>query len=297
MDLLNEIRADLVNESVALTNTLRKAKILASQIGLPEFQKWVACELSGYPDKTTVPSYRIYRPANLGTFSGPFHSEMRNVPLPTYNLPPEIKDFAEKMILDDGVGQLAAQASGDYVVKWSPEMVLVVREKVTMSGGMVLVDAHQPMPAAVIVGILDQVKNKLLDFVLGLQASNITSDDLDKHAVKPEVVRNLFQVTVYGDSNIIATGENVDQRTTTVQEGDIDSLLDFLREFHIPNDDLSALKDAISSEHNAPNRSYGPRVQAWLGGMVSKAASEALGLGVTTISKVLTEALSRYYGC
>ena len=36
MSLLDEIRTDLVNESANLPNTLRKAKILASEIGLPE---------------------------------------------------------------------------------------------------------------------------------------------------------------------------------------------------------------------------------------------------------------------
>ena len=72
MSLLDEIRSDLVNESTDLSNTLRKAKILASAIGLPEFREWVASELSGYTNRDKVPSYRQFRPTNLGTFAGPF---------------------------------------------------------------------------------------------------------------------------------------------------------------------------------------------------------------------------------
>ena len=71
MNLLDDIRADLVNESASLSNTLRKAKILASQINLPEFKEWLDFELSGYSVEgyKDVPPYRSFRPVNLGMFS------------------------------------------------------------------------------------------------------------------------------------------------------------------------------------------------------------------------------------
>ena len=296
MSLLDEIRSDLVNESAGLSNTLRKAKILAGAIGLPEFREWVDFELSGYPDREKVPSYRRLRPINLGTFSGPLQSGVENIVLPTHNLPAEVKEFAENLIFFQGVGELEAQASESTQQRWSQEMVMTARDAIKMTGGMVLVDAHQPIPAHVISGILDQVKNKLLDFLLGLQESNITSEDLDNRTVSPEVVRNLFNFNIYGDRNIVASGEHVKQRVNTVQEGNIDSLLGFLRELNIDNNDLSELKDAVSSEPNAPDGRYGPRVRAWLGGMISKAASSTWNVGIEVASKMLTDALNGYYG-
>ena len=59
--MLNEIRDDLVNESVELSNTLRKAKILASALGLRELREWADFELSGYLEEDQVPSYRRFR--------------------------------------------------------------------------------------------------------------------------------------------------------------------------------------------------------------------------------------------
>ena len=297
MTLLDEIRSDLVNESANLSNTLRKAKILARAIGLPEFMEWVDFELSGYPDRDIVPSYRRFRPTNLGTFAGPFQSGVNNMVLPTYNLPDTVKEFAENLFFFDGVGALEAQASDSHQWKWPQEMVMLARNSVQMSGGMVLVDAHQPIPAHVISGVLDQVKNRLLDFVLGLQESNITSEDLDNRTVETQIVRNLFHINIYGDRNIVASGEQVNQRVNTVQEGNIDSLLSFLREFSIDDDDLGELEDAVSSEPIAPDGSYGPKVRAWLGGMISKAASSTWNVGLQTASKVLTDALNGYYGC
>ena len=296
MSLLDEIRSALVNESADLSNTLRKAKILASAIGLPEFREWVDFELSGYTDRDKVPSYRCFLPTNLGTFSGPFQSGVKNMVLPTYNLPDQVRDFAENLIVFDGVGALEAQASGSYQRKWPQEMVMLARDATQMTGGMVLVDAHQPIPAHVIPGVLDQVKNKLLDFVLGLQESNITSEDLDNRTVEPEVARNLFHINIYGDSNVVTSGEHVNQRDIMVQEGDIRSLLSCLRELNIDSDDLSELKDAVASEPSAPEGRYGPRVREWLGGMISKAASGVWNVGLETASKVLTDALKGYYG-
>ena len=47
MSLLDEIRTDLVNESANLYSTLRKANLLANEIGLPAFREWVGFELEG----------------------------------------------------------------------------------------------------------------------------------------------------------------------------------------------------------------------------------------------------------
>ena len=66
MSLLDEIRSDLTNQSADLSNTLRKAKVLASRIGLDEFREWVDSELSGYKDLEKLPSYRRFRPTNIG---------------------------------------------------------------------------------------------------------------------------------------------------------------------------------------------------------------------------------------
>ena len=296
MSLLDEIRSDLVNESADLSNILRKAKILASALRLPEFREWVDSELNGYTDRDKVPSYRRFRPTNLGTFAGPFQSGVKNVVLPTFNLPEEIRDFAENMVFYDGVGALEAQSSETGQIKWPQEMVFLARDAVPMTGGMVLVDAHQPVPAYLISGILDQVKNKLLDFVLSLQESNITAEDLDNRAVAPEVARNLFYINVYGDRNIVASGEQVTQQANPVEKGDIDSLIKFLRELNLDDDDLREIEDAVSSEPDVPDGRFGPKVGAWLGGMISKAASRTWDIGVETASKALTRALNDYYG-
>ena len=210
-------------------------------------------------------------------------------------MPDVVRDFAENMFFIDGVGALEAHASDAGQIKWPQEMVFLARDAIQMQGGMVLVDAHQPIPAYVFTGILDQVKNKLLEFVLGLQENNVTLEDLDNRRVEPEVVRNLFNINIYGDRNIVAGGEHVSQQVNSVQKGDIDSLISHLRGLNIEDENLSEVKDAVSKEPAASRSHYGPRVGSWLGRMMSKAAIGAWVVGIETASKVLPDALNRYY--
>ncbi len=299
MNLLDDIRSDLINEAADLSNTLRKAKILARALGLPEFKEWVDFELGGYPDDDKVPSYRKFHPTNLGTFTGYFQSSVKNLVLPTYNLPPKVKQFAENLILFQGMGELeaiAAQITDSHQVKWPQEMIILAQESLKLENGMVLIDAHQPVSSHLVLGILDQVKNKLLDFVLDLQESNITAEDLNNRSVENELARNLFHINIYGNHNVVAGGTHVNQSVNSVQLGDLDSLVSFLREHNVEESDLRDLEDAVSLEPTSPNGNYGPKVREWLGGMISKAASNAWHIGLETASKILTEALKGYYG-
>ena len=183
MSLPDEIIADLVNESASLSNTLRKAKILASQIALPEFKEWLDAELIGYTDKGKVPKYRSFPATNLGTFSGPFGSGVKNMPIPVSHLPDPVKEYVENLIIYDGVGALEAmtmQPSKVWQRKWVQEAVIHARDSLTMTGDLVLVDAHQSISRHIISGVLDNVKNKLLDFILAMQRERHNTRELEQ---------------------------------------------------------------------------------------------------------------------
>ncbi len=296
MSLLEEIRTDLTNQSADLSNTLRKAKILASAIGVPEFKDWVDSELNGYEDRDKLPDYRVHPTQSLGSYAGPFGSGYNNVILPTYGLPDSARDFAENVRFFDGVGALEAQKGNDGQIRWSQEMVALAREHMKMANGMVLIDAHMPVPAYVVLGVLDQIKTRLLDFVLALEENHVTEEDLNDRAVAPGMARSIFNTYIYGNQNTVATGEQVSQHITTVQQGNVDSLLDHLLGLDIEDAELGELQAVIEDEPTASEGEYGPKVKAWLGGMVSKAATGTWKVGVEAGTKMLTNALNQYYG-
>ena len=300
MTLLDDISEDLTNESASLANTLRKAKILASRIASPDLREWVDSELNGYSDHEKVPSYRRYKPTNFGTFSGPFQSQVRNMVLPTYNLPDVAKEFADNLLFFEGVAALEgmlAQGIEAHHRKWPQEIVILAREAIQLSGGMVLVDAHQPIPSHLVAGILDAVKSRLLDFILGLEEHNVLSDGHSRGAEEREVVRDLLAVHIYGDHNVVASGSDVHQVTNRVQKGDIGSLLDHLRDLSVDTADLVELKKAVAAEAAVSDGEFGPQVSEWVGRMISKSVAGTWKIGVEAAPKILVNALNGFYGC
>lgn len=299
MNLLDEITSDLVNEKAKLTNTLRKAKILASQLQLKEFKDWVKNELEGYTHTAVIPDYRRFKATNIGTFSGPFQSMARNVTLPTYNLPEEIKDFAENMHIPESLGELEGMLSfeGDVLnKKWPQEAIILSRESVKMSGDMVLVDAYQPFPKYMIEGILNNVKNKLMDFILDLKASNISLDPEHLEPGSREQMRNLFHVHIYGNHNIVAGGDSVIQFNQTIVKNDIRSLQDYFKTLEVPPEDLTSLENAVKADGKTKKEQLGKNIKEWMGHMISKASQGIWKIGLEVAPKLIIEALKSYYG-
>ena len=310
MSLLDEIRADLVNESANLANTLRKAKILASNFDSQELRKWIDYELNGYfdrngvPVRDEVPAYRVFPATNIGEFSGSFGRTTKQQ-LPSVTLSQDtaatrlFNDFTQNIVFFDGVGALEGlliQGTASRGRSWPQEYVEQARERISMSGGMILIAVHQPMPDYIVSGLLDAIKNKLLDFVLGLQESNIPSEHLKISTAEQQVVRNLYEIHIQGDYNTVASGENIRQVVNPVQKGDIQSLLNYLQEHNVGKTDLNVLEDAISTEQIPQDGGYGPKVQKWFSEMVMKAVSGTWQIELEKATPVLVEALRNFYG-
>lgn len=296
MTLIDDIKRDLTDESVSLTNTLRKAKILATTMRLAEFREWVDFELSGYPDNKDVPDYRVLHLQSVGQFSGSFGSGASNVPLPLSNLPQSIRNFAETLRLSEGIGEIEALRRDDIAYRWPPEQVMLARPYLKMENGMVLVDAHRPIPASATSGILDQVKNKLLDFLLSLEENHIVIESLSDSQAAMSQARNLFNVNIYGDRNIVASGEKVHQQSINVREGNLDSLLELVRSLGVSDEAVRELQDALALDGPPKDGRLGMRVKAWLGGIAESAAVETLKVGSHVAIAQITSAILTYYG-
>lgn len=296
MNLLKDIQSDLVNESASLANTLRKAKILANEIGLPEFQEWVDSELNGYRDRANLPEYRRVRLPIFGTVTNGRYL-IRNAPLPTDQLPDNVRKVVENCIFLEGVGELEAQASTTPLfIQWTPDLLMIARKFIEWTEGGELVEAYQSVSTHAILGVLDQIKNRLLDFVLGLQEYNITPENMKNQTGSQESARKTFNTYIIGDQNTVASGENVNQTLKTVQKGDSESLLSFLRGLNLDDDDVREAEEAISVERTATNGQLGPKVRGWLGGMMEKMASGALTIGGNAGTLILTQAFQDFYG-
>lgn len=301
MEIFKELISDLVDETKNLSNVMRKAKIFASINKISEMQLWIRYELEGYEDKDKLPPYRELDVGNIGYFQGPFGSSMRNVVLPTVNLPEPLFEFATKCYVYQSVSEiegLISSGENGLTRKWPAEYVALAQEYIKASGGMVLVDAHQPISKSLLIGIIDNVKNKLLDFLLDLEQNNLVIEGVEMNEEKREEIRQKFEVNVYGDNNNIASGSNFTQNVSTVIKNDIESLFKYLKENKVSEQDISELKKAIEIDKKGikkPNE-FGLQVSGWIGKMISKAVSGSWNIAMQVAPALITNALNTYYG-
>ena len=165
-----------------------------------------------------------------------------------------------------------------------------------MTGGMVLFEAYQRVPRHLLAAILDSVQNRLLEFALELKDLEAASNGGSRDSVEPDAVRNAVNITIYGNNNVVAGGENIRQEVNPVQQGDLNSLVAHLRSHQVPDDDIQELQNAISSEPNVVNGEPGPNVKAWVGGMIGKAVAGVWRTTSEQASILLVSAINGYYG-
>ena len=299
--LVAQLQKDVLDSSVPLSDILRKAKVLASLLKSEDLTRWVDAELKGYAGADDMPTYRKFRPLSYGTLSG-FHGMVRNVPIPVSGLPDNMREYAENLEIRDGVGEIEAsitQAENDFLLRfpWPAEMVILARNYIQVRGGT-LVDAWRPFSQSEFVGILDQIRNRLLDFILELQQINpeVLESEEALRSVPAEKTAMVVYNNIYGNKNVVATGRGFTQTVTRqVVSGDKQSLIEYLRSIGLDEDSLVELKVAIDRDGVRRQKRLGENVKSWLGKMLVKAMDGTWKVAQAVAPDLLTAALSQFY--
>lgn len=300
--LAAQIGRDLLDSGIPISDILRKAKVLASLLKNDEFKRWVDAELKGYDTADDVPDFRKLGPTSLGKFAGPLGQTVTQE-IPLSLLPDSLRLFTEPLGIGTSVKEIEASAAAaatndNHQVPWPPEAVVLARDHVRMTSRFVLVHAWRPFSKAQMEGILDQVRNRLLDFLLQLEQIDpeVMNSEAAIRAVSGDKVQNTFYTTILGGQNIVATGTDFRQVVTQVKTNDQNSLLDHLRSLGCPEDALEDLQTALAQDGERPREQLGDAVKSWIGRMTVKAIEGAWKVGLDIAPSLLKEELFRYYG-
>jgi len=313
MNLLHEIQEGATEDSVSLGSLLRKVKLLASRIGVKEIGLWAERELSGYECIETLPPYRGQFNARVfGDAMGPFGSGLRNFPIPPLALSEEYRDgLLFKLHFLQGVAELESLAAAKETLRspWSPDTVMGF--PILTEGGIVKIDPTmnwvqiwREVPYPTVVGVLDAIRNRLLDFTMQIGEEE-PSAEREQRITDPERVERaatIFNTIVYADSANVALGNrDVNQTQELPTPFDTDSLMDYLRKLGLDDETIDKLQNALdedaeecekagdSSERNGPGR----KVLTWLK-EVSIDATTKVGTPVATA--LITQALLHHFG-
>ncbi len=240
MTLLREIQDEAMNSSGNLSNLLRKCKVLAARLGNEEFRRWVDLELSGYGSVEELPVYRIVRSQCKGHFVGAFESGMDYAEIPLINIPEEHHKFLSNSYLKEPIAEIENLASGTNNPQepLPPEFLMLFGDKIF--NNMSCIQAWKMIPRNQLVAALDEVKNRILNFVLEIESLDPAAGDgeINSKPVPDEKVHQVFHTNIFGAVQNMATGSHQFEQTAVVNETNSEvfqEILEALHELKNPN--------------------------------------------------------------
>lgn len=160
--------------------------------------------------------------------------------------------------------------------------------------------AWQVIPRGAIVGILDTVRTRILNFVLEIEAEAPDAGEAapGQHPVSQERINHVFHTEIYGNVGNIATGSTGFSQTNVacVVQGDFSSLRAYLSSLGVGDEDLGELERAAANDRQSPQSGMGEQTSKWIGKMIGKASTGALKVGTSVATTLLTKALAQYLG-
>lgn len=297
--LLKDLIDLSTDDKQPITTLLRKCIVLAHQLKNDRLKTWANEELNGYDSKDSLPKYRIIPAAATGLFVGPGWAKTQQG-IPSAALKKEHRTYAEIVYIAQPVSALeeSVKSGKSYGLNfpWNANLVAHYQENL-MSGGWQLFSAHQSVPKAVIAGILDTVRTRVLNMALEIQ-SDVGERDEDLREITPEELKKVDQTIVnniYGGNVFLSAGQSTMTATSIQQNiiaGDWEHLVRVLQGAGISDPELAEL----STANEADGRTMGVKVKGWIQKTAPKVLSGGVKVGVEVGKSLLLEYLKQYYG-
>jgi AbiTii len=299
MTLLRDIQDAAVSSNAPLSDLLRRCRILGTRLKSTEFTEWVDRELNGYPSRENLPAYRVTPTVSVGYFSGPGGRQASNIPIPSFRLPEPLRETWSNIYLDGPIrGYEDLIGNSNEVVfqcPWPGDLIAMIAPNIL--AGMYLVSAHQSLSRLAIIGLLDSVRNRVLNFALDIEAI-LPSDNVDPRdfsTMVPERVHQVFETHIHGNIGNYAAGSREFTQESGIAAGDLVGLRRALEGYGFADADVVDLERAID-EDKKTGVGMGPRVGAWLAGAFTKAGNGLVKLTFKTAATVLPKLIASHLG-
>jgi hypothetical protein len=298
--IIEELIQELTSGTANIETALLKAQVLAHQLGDMDMKKWVDRELRGYENDVDVPQYRVTNVILIGDISDGYWRHPDRV-LPTFHLDEKIRRKLTVREIRDSISVVNEMANPErkFFITVQPEYFHLLAQNFT--NGYEIEQARGSYPAGSMTQVITQVRARLLDFVLELSSRmpGKSSPSEIKDAAERKEVNKLFNNTIFGNNTTIIIGNNNSQDIKIeVVQNDIQSLHDFLRRNHVPQEDIAELDAAISADSQVTEAKNlpGAQVKNWIGKMVSKAGTASWQVTAEAAGNLLSAAIAAFYG-
>ncbi|TAJ08597.1 MAG: hypothetical protein EPO68_15645 [Planctomycetota bacterium] len=240
--IVRQLQEEALNPDVRTSTLLRKALVVASKLGLSEFERWVNVELRGYATGTEIPEYRWVR-------GRPYANDPHNGWIPIYAAAADIAKSLSKVPSCQSISELECFGSDRTQHIYIPFPIEVqhdLRSKNDIEGEIAL---HAPGSA--ITRILDAVRTNVLNWALKLEADGILGEGLsfsadERRAASSSAQQvNYFYGGVHGSQLQLSSPNSV--QTMTAPGVDAAGLRDLLADLRdrVSAIELSARERAV----------------------------------------------------
>lgn len=301
MSLVREIMDGAIDSQIDISTVLRKCKVLAARLKSTEFAEWIDRELNGYPNKDTLPEYRVVHvsaKAHLVDQWG--RTQLPNAGVMSSLIPENLRHWATTAYLMAPISAYASllpgDESGQLSIEW-PQELAVKFGATGYSDDLKCLSARQVIARGSVVALVETVRNRIVDFALRIEEAAPDAGEAapGETPVPKEVVNQIFHTYVVsgGVNNIASAGLNVNQSSSGDSvAGDLSTLLDRLRGLGISLSSVDELGQELTVTRNVEEQQSA--AQRWLGklamvtasgsvnaliGLAAKAIATHLGLG------------------
>jgi hypothetical protein len=296
MTLLDEIIEAAVDEKVPIGTLLRKCLVLEQQVKNEKFRAWLDRELDGYDQQNELPPYRVFNCVNKGLLIGPT-ARINDQPIPTHIMEEKDPKIVEKVLLHQPATSYEDRSdkSTNAALPWNPSLTAKYQTK--LFHDLILNRAWQEIPGSVLIGLLAQIRTRVLRFALELK-DNLPPNAADPKQVSPAVVERSVINNIYGGNILIASqAENISQMAhTTIAVGDIAGLSHALSELGITDEGLKKLAGDIEADKMNGQPTIGPRIKGWLSNIGQYLGKEGTKAGIEVVKKLATKWILQHYG-
>jgi hypothetical protein len=290
MKLVDEIIEMASDGNKPLADAMRKCLILAFDLKNDKLKDWVEKELNGYNRTDEIPEYRKVMLHSRGNFTGPAGSWIPKRPLPLSTIDKKHRQLLTSQLVQPIATYDGFQGNdGELTINWPPDLIVLYQSK--FIEGFALSQAWQEVPTSLVVGLCEEVRNRLLRFALEIREELGQVDDEPKK-LPPGKVEAAVVNYIYDGVNVFGTNVNARLANITVPQGDLAALKEALRKLQIPDDRLPALEHALHEDAQSGERGIGKKTSAWLATVGAKVGKAGLAIG----QEVAKEWLMQYLG-
>lgn len=303
MSLLHQIQESVVQDGANLGSTLLKLRLLAARLGSNDLEEWVMHESEGYPQDAVLPEYRIVDVTYKGDFSGRFGAGIKNAPIPPILITTFADDSWNSHPIRESIAAVdelvKSSAKGGTLWINSSDLILLLQGKIYSQ--YACYDVSGTISAVSLSEIIQTVKNKVLELTIQLEksipaAAHITFGTHNMDKDNASKAQQITQQIIYGNVGNVISGGSESTINVNIQSHNKESLVNHLKESGLPEEDAREFALIVESEKPLSSEEpFGNGAQNWIASNIRKAADGTWKVGMAVATKVLTEAVLKYY--